>query len=160
MKKESRVSGEELSLLQNSVIKSVWGLTSGGSEEVGERMDSNRGKHLSILTRALIESLDPENKDSIFKSGKISDLSHLFSSVKQKMDYGKNSLAHFPGCGSFLQISSSNVSEKGITLFSSSFGHLKVKTTKALIFKRKKQMEELISSPYYFYKMVPLKNIS
>ena len=68
MKKESRVSGEELSLLQNSVIKSVWGLTSGGSEEVGERMDSNRGKHLSILTRALIESLDPENKDSIFKS--------------------------------------------------------------------------------------------
>ena len=73
------------------------------------------------------------------------------------MDYGKNSLAHFPGCGSFLQISSSNVSEKGITLFSSSFGHLKVKTTKALIFKRKNRWKNSFLLLIIFTKWFPSK---
>ena len=142
------------------MIKSVWGLTSGGSEVVSSRKDFKTGIFFSVLTKVLVESLDPENKDSIFKFGNISDLSHLFSSVKEKMSYDKISLSHLPGCGSFVQISSSNISEKGIPVFSSSFNHLKVRATKEIIFQRKKQIERLVSSPYSLYKMVPLKNIS
>ena len=143
------------------MIKSICGLTSGGTEIVTATKSSKSKGYLSVFTKIFTESLNLDNKDSVFKLfGNLTDLYNLHSLIKDKMGFNRNSSTHIPGCGSFTIVSSLNVSEKAIPIFSSSFNHLIIKTSKNSILERKKQVLKLKCSPYSLYKMVPLQNIS
>ena len=53
---EPNISSEKLSLVHNSMIKSVWGLTAGGEEIVKTRKLKNSEKFISVFTSALVET--------------------------------------------------------------------------------------------------------
>ena len=142
------------------MIKSVWGLTSGGAEKVIAKLFKEHKKHLSVFTKALINSLNPENKSSIFKNGKISDLTILYDDVKKNMNFENLDNGHVVGCGPLTGVSSSNFSEKGIPIFASSLEALTISSSKIKISKKKKLTELLKPAPYSLYRLVPLKNIS
>lgn len=163
-KSELDISSEKLSLVQNSMIKSVWGLTAGGEEIAKTRKNKNTNKYHSVLTSALIEALNPENKDSIFKNKSVSDISKLLlkvnKNIKQSVFEGNKISTQLTNCGPLLYISSSGVLEKGAPIFSSSKNNLIFKLRKNMILERKVQVEKIHSSPYSLYKLTPLKKIS
>ena len=100
-------------MIENSMIRSVWAITSGGEE--------------------------------------------VTLQVMNNMNFAFNSRTHLPGCGALAKSStSSNLSQKGIPMFSSSPENLILKIKKGLYKKRRKNIE-LLSSNQLFKVM---KNIS
>ena len=145
IKTKPQVLGSDILLVQNSLIKSIWGLTSGGPETVDAIKDPKTKYFRSIFTKALIESLDKDSENSLFIDTEIYNLEALFSKINENMKFTTNSPRfQLPGFGSFTYVNSLNLSERSIPVFSSSFEHLKKQITKKIFLQRKSQISQLV----------------
>ena len=133
------------------MIRSVWAITSGGEEVVSANKNKETNEFDSIFTRALLKTLDVENEESIFKKeGNVSSALSLTLQVMKNMKFTLNSKIHLPECKALAKSStSSNLSQKGIPMFSSSPENLILKIKKGLY----KENIELLSSNQIFKEM-------
>lgn len=105
---------EEAYLIQNSLIESVWSLTSGEIERETPRYDEKSGKYFSVFTEALAVALDPENEKTAFKKNKdYIDLEELFSQIKNNF-YPKTSGANY---GTLTMSNTINFMQRGVPTF-------------------------------------------
>jgi hypothetical protein len=140
-------------LVENSMTRSVWAITSGGEGESSSAAKNRlTGKIESIFTRALVDSLDPENEQSIFKKGEnIVNVLDLSSHLLKTMKFSIIGNMYLPLCGPLAKSPTPlNFAHKGIPLFSNSLHFFTLNIPKIICSQRKEQMKNIPFSDRLF----------
>ena len=92
-------SSSEFLILENSMQKSIWALTSSDSTEksLGSKIEENS---VSVFTNALLSAFDPKNKHFLFQNSNLSQVTDLFNSVTRSMHFGETQNPHIARLGS------------------------------------------------------------